>query len=97
MTVATAMAATISILVLLILRCYVISDCNQNKRGKCSYGAGNEVDIIYHKRTDCCGGEQIFCYIEKHTAQRLSAISIHATDYIRKKKQKQVFTRITIK
>ena len=58
MTVATAMAATISMLVLLALRCYVICDCNQSKRGKCSYGAGNEVDILYHKRTDCCSGEQ---------------------------------------
>ena len=85
MTVATAIAATISMLVLLILRCYVICDCNQSKRGKCSYGAGNEVDILYHKRTDCCSGEQIFCYIKKHTAQRLSAISVHDTNYIREK------------
>ena len=49
------------------------------------------------KEPTAVGVSRYFATSKKHTAQRLSAVSIHDTNYIREKKQKQVFTKITIR
>ena len=76
-TTATPIAATNSILLLLVLRSDVIRQRHENKGGHNRYGKGYEFGFFDYEGSHgrCC--QEILSDVEKHVAQGFSALPVH--------------------
>ena len=76
-TTATPIAATSSILLLLVLRSDVIRQRHQNKRSRNSNGKGYEFGFFDHECSHSRRRQEIFSDIKKHVTERLSPFPVH--------------------